>query len=594
MNWQGERWTAEQVLALAPDAASQKAGGKLATPARWSGSGGRDGALWGLCAGSGSKPYQTVVDLSGPAYRCSCPSRKFPCKHALGLLLLWATGEPVQDAEPPSWAEEWLTARRKRAEAPGAGARGAGGADKAGRDEGAAGDEAAARRRADRAEQRERRITGGATELQQRLADLVRDGLAGADRSGYAQWEETAARMVDAQAPGLASRVRELGAIPASGVDWPSRLLEECALLHLLGQGFLRIADLPAPLAATTRTRVGLTIDAAELLANTEPVRDHWLVLARQDTDDGKLTTRRVWLRGTRTGLMALLLSFGAAGRAPELAFPVGLVLDADLAFYPAARPLRAALGTRYGTVGGEGAAPRPDGPDRADTAGAARPAPAPRVAAATASTGGQRPAPEQHATPEEHTAPEQETAPHAPPSTGGAPGTPPPTGGASGAPPTRAPGRPAGAAVAPPGVDVSTALTIYGDALRDDPWLDAWPVVLSQVVPVPAPAAVAALATSTAPSGDGHQRVGGAGGSPGSADPVRAGDDGWQLADAAGGLALPVDPRCTTDLWQLAAISGGAPLTVFGECGHRGFVPLTAWGDTPVPLAPGNRRAAV
>ncbi|MER0246777.1 SWIM zinc finger family protein, partial [Streptomyces sp. HSW2009] len=126
MNGQGERWTAEQVLALAPDAASQKAGSKLGTATPWSGCGLRDGALWGLCKGSGSKPYRTVIDLSGPAYRCSCPSRKFPCKHALGLLLLWATGEPVPAGEPPEWATEWLASRRERAErqaAPAAGGR---------------------------------------------------------------------------------------------------------------------------------------------------------------------------------------------------------------------------------------------------------------------------------------------------------------------------------------------------------------------------------------------------------------------------------------------------------------------------------------
>ncbi len=537
MNWQGERWTAEQVLALAPDAASQKAGGKLSSPAPWSGTGVRDGALWGLCSGSGSKPYQTVIDLSGPAYRCSCPSRKFPCKHALGLLLLWATGEPMPDAEAPPWAAEWLTGRRERAEREAASYAGAQGADAG---EGAAGggdDGAAARRRADRIEQRERRIAAGATELEQRLTDLVRDGLAGADRSGYAQWDETAARMVDAQAPGLAARVRELGAITTSGAGWPSRLLEECALLHLLSEGFQRVADLPTPLAATARTRVGLTTDTAELLATAEPIRDDWLVLGRQDSDDGKLTTRRVWLRGERTGRMALLLSFGAAGRAPELALPVGLVLDADLAYYPAARPLRAALGRRYGTTNA-GGAPTP----------AVASTPEPAAAVAPARSAGADAASAAHA---------------------GA---------------TRAAGAPA---QAPPGVDVSTALAAYGTALRDDPWLDAWPVVLSRVVPVPDAAALEALADAGAPRGG--QRGGGAGAATESA--TRTGDDGWQLADAGGTFALPIDPRCTSNLWQLTAISGGAPLTVFGECGHRGFVPLTAWNGAPVALTSGTHR---
>ncbi|WP_206305728.1 SWIM zinc finger family protein, partial [Actinacidiphila soli] len=111
-----QRWTADQVLALAPDASSRKAGAKLAAPAPWSGTGAAGPAVWGLCAGSGSNPYRTVIDTAGPGYKCSCPSRKFPCKHALGLLLLWSGGAvgPATPDSPPDWVAEWLDARRSR------------------------------------------------------------------------------------------------------------------------------------------------------------------------------------------------------------------------------------------------------------------------------------------------------------------------------------------------------------------------------------------------------------------------------------------------------------------------------------------------
>ena len=76
-----ERWSADQVLALAPDSSSAKAARSLAAPTPWTGAGCADSdppSLWGLCRGSGKKPYQTCVDLAAPAYRCTCPSRKFP------------------------------------------------------------------------------------------------------------------------------------------------------------------------------------------------------------------------------------------------------------------------------------------------------------------------------------------------------------------------------------------------------------------------------------------------------------------------------------------------------------------------------------
>ncbi|EPH42423.1 SWIM zinc finger family protein [Streptomyces aurantiacus] len=447
MTQQGVRWTADQVLALAPDASSQKAGSKLGIAGPWSRAGSSgEGAVWGLCKGSGSKPYQTVIDIAdvaGPAYKCSCPSRKFPCKHALGLLLLWSGEEDgraaVPDGEaPPDWAREWLDARRDKAEtkrnAPAAGPAASTGPD-------------AARKRAER---RAERVTAGATELERRLSDLLRGGMAAAEQAGYGLWEETAARMVDAQAPGLAARVRELGAVPGSGPGWPARLLEECALLHLLTSGWLRRDELPDALAATVRSRTGLPAPA-----QGRPLRDTWQVLAQYDTADSKLTTRRIWVHGENSGHTALLLSYGAAGRAPALALPVGLSLDAELVPYaadPASRQLRADLG-------------------------------------------------------------EQFTAPS--PATGH-----------------------------PPGIPPADAAVRYGEALRDDPWLESWPVTLGEVVPVP------------------------------------DGDTGWQLAHPGSGLALPIDRSAASrsGLWRLVALSGGAPLTVFGECGHRGFTPLAAW----------------
>ncbi|QUC56172.1 SWIM zinc finger family protein [Streptomyces sp. A2-16] len=440
MTQQGVRWTADQVLALAPDAASRKAGSKLGAAGPWSEAGSSDeGTVWGLCKGSGSKPYQTVIDIAdaaGPAYKCSCPSRKFPCKHALGLLLLWAGGEGAVPPGPvPDWAEQWAEGRRQRAQEKRA-------ADAAGSAAGS-GDPDAARRRAER---RAARITAGATELEQRLADLLRGGLAGAEQAGYGMWEETAARMVDAQAPGLAARVRELGSIPSSGPGWPVRLLEECALLHLLDQGWLRRERLPDGLSSTVRSRIGLPASA-----DGPALRDRWLVLAQYDTADARLTTRRIWLHGTDSGRTALLLSYGAAGRSPELALPVGLELEAEVSAYPGSGQSRGALGEQF-------------------------------------------------------------------------------------APPVPSTAR-------PPGVTTEQAAARYGEALRDDPWLDSVPMTLDRVIPAP----------------DG---------------------DAWQLADAEGDSALPLtaSARSRPGLWRLVALSGGAPVKVFGECGHRGFTPLTAW----------------
>ncbi len=356
-----ERWDRARVLALAPDAPSQRAAQALTSGRAWAAAGASPGAgagpgtgagpaaLWGECRGNASAPYLTVIDLSGPAYRCSCPSRKFPCKHALALLLLWADGTvPEAAGEPPGWAASWLAARTARtgAASPGRAAAGERGAPK---DTGTKDPKAAARR----AEQREARVASGLTELDRWLCDQVRQGLAASQQAGYRHWDDIAARMVDAQASSLAERLRELASVPHSGPGWDGRLLEEYALLRLLAVAYREQDRLPEPLRETVRSRVGFSLRQAEVLADGEPVRDHWQVLGRRDVEQDRVRARRTWLRGRKTGRPALVLSFAPAGAGLDDSLTPGTDIDAALAFYPGAVPLRAIVQARHDTVEG-------------------------------------------------------------------------------------------------------------------------------------------------------------------------------------------------------------------------------------------------
>ena len=159
--------------------------------------------------------------------------------------------------------------------------------------------------------------------------------------------------MVDAQAPGLAERLRALASVPHSGAGWDGRLLEEYALLRLLAVAYRRQAELPPPLLATVRSRIGFSLRQADVLAGGEPVRDHWQVLARRDLDQDRIRTRRTWLQGRKTGRTALVLSFAPDGQGLDDTLTVGTDADADLVFYPGAVPLRAVVLTRQDVPGG-------------------------------------------------------------------------------------------------------------------------------------------------------------------------------------------------------------------------------------------------
>ena len=163
-------WTTETVLSLAPDPASAKAGQGLASARKWASLGSGEGLIWGECQGSGASPYQTKVDPAGPAFSCSCPSRKFPCKHALGLMLIWAS-RPASFAEgaPPAWVVSWKENREKKAEKA---------KEKTERGPTPADPAAQAKREA----ARNAKVAAGLDDLSLWLSDLVRQGFAVARR----------------------------------------------------------------------------------------------------------------------------------------------------------------------------------------------------------------------------------------------------------------------------------------------------------------------------------------------------------------------------------------------------------------------------
>jgi hypothetical protein len=190
-------------------------------------------------------------------------------------------------------------------------------------------------------------VSAGLAELDVWLADQVRTGIAGASADAYRRFDGMAARMVDAQAPGVAAALRRLPQVTSSGPGWPGRLLSELAQLRLLVAAHQRLDDLPEPLAATVRQRVGYTVATDDVLAGPA-VRDRWHVLGSTESDSGAIVTRRTWLWAAAADRPALVLTFGAGGQQPDRSLVRGTVLDADLHFYPGQPSLRALVGEQY------------------------------------------------------------------------------------------------------------------------------------------------------------------------------------------------------------------------------------------------------
>lgn len=323
--------TTEAVLALAPDDASAKAARGLLAPAKWPTLGHDAAAAWGECQGSGSRPYQTQVDLSGPVFKCSCPSRKFPCKHGLALLLLRAqdTSRFTTPAEPPEWVRAWLEGRRERAEKQEQKQTQVSKQDAA---------PAASADPAARQDKRWQRIDAGLEELARWLADRVRRGLAVQTRESAGEWQTMAARMVDAQAGALAGWLNAAAAESDSAA-----LLARLGRLQLLIEAVQRRATLDAGVLADVRATLGWPLDRDEVLARGEAVEDVWRVDGQiVEEREQRLVERRVWLSGRRSGRRALLLDFSHGTTGFETSWITGQARAGRLVFFPSAAPLRA------------------------------------------------------------------------------------------------------------------------------------------------------------------------------------------------------------------------------------------------------------
>ena len=325
-------FSAAQVLALSPDAASSKAAQGLVSPGKWPLLGASDAAVWGACQGSGSKPYQTQVDVSaaGPTFRCSCPSRKFPCKHGLALLLLQAQYPLHFNAPEPTWVSEWLSSRQERADKKEA---------KASAAPVAPNPKISAQREAKRVQ----RMTAGAQELALWLHDLSRQGLASLSTKDQAVAATLGARMVDAQAPALAQRLTHALSVIGQGSDWPSRLLARLGKLQLLLDAVAQPQRLTPALQADVYQALGWPLERDEVLTQGEHLEDDWQVIAQVRLErEARLTERRVWLHGQRSQRRALLLDFSFAGKAFDSHWLVGTQRSGSVAFYPGADPTRA------------------------------------------------------------------------------------------------------------------------------------------------------------------------------------------------------------------------------------------------------------
>jgi hypothetical protein len=326
----------QQVQEMAPDPASLAAGKKLAAAKHWNELGRSETAYWGLC--QGSAVYQVKIELASLGYHCSCPSRKFPCKHTLGLLLIAAESEAALKAgTEPQWVGDWLARRQERTEKKAA---------KQAEVEAKPVDEKAQARRT---EQRDSRVREGLDRIELWMCDRVREGLAGLETQPPTFWSDPAKRLIDAQAPGLAAWTGRWAELIGAGPDWPRRLLADFGRLELLILAYRRLDQLDASLQSDVRQIVGWSVPQEEVDRDGEKVDDQWVVIGQRVDDAERVRVQRSWVIGRTTNRTAMILQFSAGGQPFPEVIAAGTQQQAVVAYYPGAAKQRAKFTSRTG-----------------------------------------------------------------------------------------------------------------------------------------------------------------------------------------------------------------------------------------------------
>ena len=306
----------DDLLQLAPDAKTLEAGRRLFYSRRWRLLGGDGHWLWGEFDYNGRRAIESAVQVVEGKFFCTCRARARPCAHGLALVfLLKNNADRFTVGQPP----DWVRTVQFRSERPA----------REVKDEHKAEDRLAARLDL---------MTDGIDELELRLLDLARRGVAETLGQGSETWLAIATRLTDAKLPGLAGRVRRLASLPE--VEAESSIARTLADLYLFVRAWrIREEFEPDRLNELYQT-AGITTRRDDILARPGQ-RDHWLVVGTAEGEEDRLSYRRVWLRGEKSRRYVLLLDY-VFGRAPfEQSWPLSASFDGSVHYYPGSYPQR-------------------------------------------------------------------------------------------------------------------------------------------------------------------------------------------------------------------------------------------------------------
>lgn len=310
-----QNWTFTQLLGLSPDHFTIRSGIGNAKREKWLTLGEANGRIWGAFDNGKRPSFHVSILMEQMHFSCTCLSRKFPCQHIIGLLLL-STQTQFDSSIPPQWVKNH---------------------------------EADARRQQLKAERLPKQLfkpadllilQQGLGELERWLHDLMQDGLATLAEKKKPYFDTIANRMWDMQAVTLSSKLQAVATIDKSNPEWPKLCLQQLGPLALLIEGFKRFEQQSVPIQADLLAATGRPFP---LYSNgSSPIEDQWLVLGHFAEIVGKAQILTIWLRGQSSTRVAQIEQLVTSKHPNGVSYVTGATLQGSLLFGESAFPVRA------------------------------------------------------------------------------------------------------------------------------------------------------------------------------------------------------------------------------------------------------------
>lgn len=324
--------TEANILSYAPDVGTADRSEQFADDAKWVILACQENLFWGRCRGSSSNTYKVSGKLDGPHFNCNCSARNKPCKHILGLMLLFVRYPNAfrSASEAPDWVNSW---KNKKIPNP------VNSSKKNTPDE-----IAKLKKRVQTRLVRIKRMTEGVKDLEIWLLDLIRQGMATVEEQDYTFWQSLSARMVDTQLSAIGPKIRTLQLLPTTMDDWPDHLLRELGELYLLVAGFKKLDELPEPLREQILRIAGVT-DKKSAILSLPGLEDQWGVVGSfEGINLDNIAYRKTWLLGRKSKKYALILDYSFNNMGYDQHWQTGHIYDGALVYYPGSYPLRALI----------------------------------------------------------------------------------------------------------------------------------------------------------------------------------------------------------------------------------------------------------